>query len=207
MAQWSANGYHELNPGKTQQPVYRSWRFWLKGIKKGYIICGLGRDSSDSIGRPFPLIIMGEGLIKGWEKQWALLPDRLAKTWNRMEFVASHRYDDTHAMEDEVKRLSAPKAHSETDLQAAQGAGGEACDLDMTPCREQLSRDGFGLIPLNPSYGIDPNQLVLQCHLQLRTCFGEIPRGVFIGGTPQQSYLAVIQHPLSAQDFVRLWTC
>ena len=53
VAQWSANGYHELSPGKTQQPVYRSWRFWLKGIKKGSIICGLGRDSSDSIGRPF----------------------------------------------------------------------------------------------------------------------------------------------------------
>jgi len=208
VAQWSAAGYRALNPDKTNQPIHHSWRFWLKGIKKGTLICGLGRDSSDSIGRPYPLIIMGEGRIRGWEKQWFHLPAMLEKTWNRMEFVASHRYDDARAMEDEVnRRMSTPRASSEDDAEAVQDTCAEGCSLNLSKCKDELARDGISMISLNQTNGVDPHILVLHCHRGLETFCGGIPRGVFIGGTPQQAYLAVIQHPLGAEDFVKLWTC
>jgi type VI secretion system protein VasJ len=51
--------------------------------------CGLGRDSSDSIGCPYPLLIMGEGRLKGWEKRWSQLPVQLNRTWKRMESIVT----------------------------------------------------------------------------------------------------------------------
>ena len=207
VAEWSANGYQQLNGDKTRQLAHRSWRFWLKGIKKGTLICGLGRDSSDSIGRPYPLLIMGEGTIKGWEKQWNTLPVRLDKTWTRMEFVAANRFDGAHAMEEAVNGLNTPHANSDPAAETGQQEQDGCFDLDLARCREQLRLEGLVMIGLNPKNRADPNELVRQCHRRLSDCCGEIPTGVFIGGTPQQAYLVVIQHPLSVQDFVQLWTC
>lgn len=209
VGEWSANGYTLLNGNgsRNQQHTHHSWRFWLKGIKKGRLVCGLGRDSSDSIGRPYPLLILGEGALNGWEKQWTELPARLDKTWSRMEFVAAHRFDNASAMEDEINRFNAPEAISHPVTEAAQDGQGNACSFSLDQCKGQLIADGFVMIGLNQAGGVDPYRQVLQCHLRLNECCGEIPRGVFIGGTPQQSYLVVIQHPLNAQDFVKLWTC
>jgi hypothetical protein len=59
---------------------------------------------------------------------------------------------------------------------------------------------------LNNLGGLDPTQAALHWHRGLKTCCAGIPRAVFLGGTPQYTYLAVIQHPLNTADFIRLWT-
>ncbi|MGD9369115.1 MAG: type VI secretion system-associated protein TagF [Desulfobacteraceae bacterium] len=206
VAKWSDNGYRQLKGDKQQQSVYHSWRFWLKGVKKGTLICGLGRDSSDSIGRPYPLLIMGEGDLKGWEKQWSKLPCRLDKAWNRMEYIASHCFDSAPAMEAEIERLNAPGKDTDPAVGSFEAVGGDTNHMDMIQCKSQLLQDGFGLIGLNPAHGADISQFALQCHHRLKECCSEIPRGVFIGGTPQQAYLGVVLHPLRPSDFVKLWS-
>jgi type VI secretion system protein VasJ len=72
-AVWAENGYQKLVAKNRKRTAFCSWRFWAKGMRKGYIACGLGRDSSDSAGRPYPLMIMGIGTLAGWEENWDLL--------------------------------------------------------------------------------------------------------------------------------------
>ena len=63
VADWVAKGYDELLRMDGRSQDSHSWRFWLRGVKKDTLICGLCRDSSDRIGRPYPLMIMGEGRL------------------------------------------------------------------------------------------------------------------------------------------------
>jgi type VI secretion system ImpM family protein len=207
VARWSAKGYQQLHGGKDRQSKFYSWRFWLKGVKKGTLVCGLGRDSSDSIGRPYPLLIMGEGLLKGWENDWTLLPKRLENSWNRMEFVAAHRYDSAAAMEEKIRQFTSPANDTVGLGELPKEASSDSCGIDLTQCSRQIDQDGFGMIHFKAAYGVDPGLLAQGVHARLRECCQEIPRGVFIGGTLQQTFLAVVQHPLVQQDFVRLWTC
>jgi type VI secretion system protein VasJ len=206
VAQWLADGYGNLNDGKNKPSEHHSWRFWLKGVKKGSLVCGLGRDSSDSIGRPYPLLIMGEGSLKGWEKQWPMLPTRLEKTWRRMEYIAAHHFKNAMVMQNEIKRLAVPGSGAFCDVDMSEGAAGAAAVTDLTPCKSQLRQDGFAMIGLSPVNGLELHQVLICFHNRLRQCCTEVPKAVFIGGTPQKTYLAVARHPLGPKDFVKLWT-
>jgi type VI secretion system ImpM family protein len=207
VAQWFSHGYQELRRVRQGPAVYYAWRFWLRGIKKGTLICGLGRESSDSIGRPYPLLILGEGTVRAWEKQWTRLPVRLEKLWRGMEVIAAHRFDNTLGMEEALTRLPPPDADTTAVTEREAPEKGGKVDVTMHRCKEQLLSDGFGMVSLNPPQGSDPYPMVLACHHRLKMCCAEIPRAVFMGGPLQQVYLAVIRHPLETQDFFRLWTC
>jgi type VI secretion system ImpM family protein len=205
LADWAAKGYDDLLcTNGSPQGIY-SWRFWLRGVKKGSLICGLGRDSSDRIGRPFPLLIMGEGFVKGWEKQWVILPERLNRIWKQLEYIASHRFDDARTMEEEIHSLQQP-AELVMDHVGDGGEGDNLFGTQTEVCRQQLLTGGFGMISLSNASGMDSDKLVRQAHATLAACCKEIPRGVFIGGTPQHTCIAVVGHPLATADFVRLWS-
>jgi type VI secretion system protein VasJ len=64
-AGWIEDGYQKLLTRKRTGSTFCSWRFWAKGIRKGYIACGVGCNSSDSAGRPYPLMVMGIGRLSG----------------------------------------------------------------------------------------------------------------------------------------------
>lgn len=207
LADWVAKGYDDLLRNNDRPTGFHSWRFWLRGVKKGVLICGLGRDSSDRIGRPFPLTIMGEGPLKGWEKSWFMLPSQLNRSWKDLEYIASRRFDDTRAMEEEIRGLNAPQpAALENPAAMVDDRQKAIFDEQVQLCREGLLGSGFAMISLNSLDGVDSEQAVIQWHERLKGCCKDIPRGVFIGGTPQHTYLTVIEHPLATADFVRLWT-
>ena len=207
LADWVAKGYDELLRSNNRPQGAHSWRFWLRGVKKGALICGLGKDSSDRIGRPYPLMIMGEGTLKGWEKNWLLLPIQLNRAWKNMEYIASRRFDDARAMEEEIQTLNAPQAGDEASQSSpADELENPAVDGQVHGCREQLLTTGFGMISLNSLGEVDSDQTIVRCHGRLNGCCKDIPRGVFIGGTPQHTYISVVEHPLATADFVRLWT-
>jgi len=65
---WIENGYQKVVSPARNGLALHSWRFWARGIQKGHIACGVVRDSSDSTGRPYPLLVMGIGKLPGWEK-------------------------------------------------------------------------------------------------------------------------------------------
>ena len=89
---WVETGFHQCN-GKIGQQVY-SWRFWAKGYEKEALICGVVRDSSDRLGRPYPLLVMGSGPVKGLKQRWSLLPTFCDDAWRQMENISTKRFED-----------------------------------------------------------------------------------------------------------------
>jgi type VI secretion system protein VasJ len=206
VAAWSANGYDALRHPKERPLSMHSWRFWLRGVKKGMLICGLGRDSSDSIGRPYPLLIMGEGRLKGWEERWSQLPAQLNHTWKRMESIVMQRFDDIHGFENKVRNLGRPEATPSVDREPAAAEPSPLLEDDLAACKRSIAQNGYGTFGVDHYRHAAPEQCAMQCHANLKACCETIPLGVFLGGTPQKSHVMVLQRPLSTADFVRLWS-
>lgn len=206
MADWMTKGYDHFTRDRQNTLDNHSWRFWLRGVKRGNLIAGVIRDSSDRIGRPFPLLIMGEGQLKGWENQWELLPAALSPFWQQAEYIGAHQYSDLTALSAEISALVTPQyAHlkkSKTPLAPASFSP----DAAFSACAASLQRDGKALVPLNHSDAGNPVDVCIHWHTQLKGCTPELPRAVFLGGSPQRICLMVLQQPLGPADFETLWT-
>lgn len=206
IAEWMTKGYSGLPPERPPESGPYSWRFWFRGTKRGTLVCGVGRDSSDRIGRPYPLLILGEGLLKGWEKQWTVLPVLLARTWTQIEKAASQRYADIHELGASLKQLAPPQIEAPpSDLigqKMSDRVGRETVDRH----KRSLKQEGRVLVPLNDDDAVAPDMAALQWQGDLGACCPEVPRAVFLGGNPQRSFLALIQQPLATADFVALWS-
>jgi hypothetical protein len=69
---------------------------------------GLLRDSVDTVGRPFPLLVLGTGQLDGWEETWELMPMIFEGLWSRMEYLTAKRSYDLGALESELVVLPRP---------------------------------------------------------------------------------------------------
>ncbi|MCP4745887.1 MAG: type VI secretion system-associated protein TagF [Desulfobacteraceae bacterium] len=205
LADWAAKGYDQINRrGETMQGDI-SWRFWLRGAKKSNLICGVGRDSSDHIGRPFPLFIMGEGSLKKWEKQWESAPAFLVKTWQRLEYISSCRYEKISALAKELRTLEQPSGQSMVKPLAHPETTDPNRNSYLVSLKKQLVESGRAMIPMHAHQGEKSAQEALLWHAFVKKYGTDIPRAVFWGGTPQQTYLAVFQDALNTADFIKLW--
>src|SRR5512145_774650 len=70
---WVENGYKQFTP-ERDTAMQNSWHFWARGAASDSIVCGLVKDSSDGIGRNYPLLIIGTGPLREWAENWDLLP-------------------------------------------------------------------------------------------------------------------------------------
>jgi type VI secretion system protein VasJ len=204
VADWATKGYDHITESKGNPQGNYSWRFWLRGVKRGNLIAGVVRDSSDRIGRPFPLLIMGEGRVKGWEKKWEMLPALLARFWQRAEYIGAHQYGDLAALSAEISAFVSPQAGHLKKMK--QPTASLTLSPEFSACAASLQRDGKALVNLNHMPAGDMVDASIQWHAQLKGCARELPRAVFLGGTPQRTCLVVLQHPLSYADFETLWT-
>lgn len=210
---WVENGYRRLNPEHVSHPVFYSWRFWAKGPKKGSVVCGVGRDSSDSLGRPYPFLIMGKGPLEDWENHWELLPLAMEKTWAQIEHLASGRFADFKQMEDQVRSIKPPGPNWK-DMETLRGASGDPVsdrsqwDMgDMVKRIEGLRETPEVFIPLKRGRSDDPFDLVSLLHSLVKKAHkGTVPNSIFMGGVPENTYLAVFMRPLAPTDFVHLWS-
>lgn len=206
LADWAVKGYDaHVRTNGTSQNIY-SWRFWLRGVRKGNLICGLGRDSSDRIGRPYPLLIIGEGLLDRWEKQWTRLPVHLDPIWKRLEYIAAHRFEHTQDIEAALCAVTPPEIGLTSPFETPSYDPPAVFNEIATVCHRQLRSYGYAMMNLSDVGLADADEAILKCHDVLKGCCQDIPSGVFIGGTPQNTFISVVQHPLGTPDFIRLWT-
>jgi type VI secretion system protein VasJ len=213
---WVEKGYLALNSRSTSARRVYSWRFWAKGIKKGSLICGVGKDSSDSIGRPYPLLIMGDGTLDGWEKHWDLLHHAFAKTWDQIEYISAKRFDDLRALEDEVSAIKNP-GHNWAELKSQKKnlndpqavPDDKTCSMDKDEILKNAGRmanEMEALIPLEGQSGGDPFVMANLWNALLKAHCAHVPNAIFMGGVPEKHFLAVFNRPLNANDFIRLWS-
>ena len=212
-ADWADAGYQQLAKTRANGPEYLSWRFWARGAKKESLICGLGRQSSDALGRPYPLMIVGAGPLKGWESNWDLLPYALEDIWSQIEYLASGRHADLEQLREGLNRIKTPLCDwlALANRRATAGGIGGSAHLARDPHAmsryvQSLQSRGETFVLLTTAAGSDPLLLAGYWNWALKAHLAGVPNAVFLGGNPDKSFLVVFNRSLNSPDFVRLWS-
>lgn len=213
-AGWVAGGFRQWSSRHNGETTCNSWRFWSKGAKKNDLICGVTRDSSDSLGRPFPLTIIGTGQLNGWKSNWELLPCSLSGIWSEVEYLASRRYTDLRQLKDGIGRIKLPSSDwpALANQRAKAGAADTAnkyVDWDSQGVATHVQRlleAGESIVYLNNTPETDSEKSADHWIGALKTHLKIVPNAVFLGGMPQKSFMIVLNRSLNVDDFVRLWT-
>lgn len=209
LEKWVQRGYAEVSKGAGHDTVVRSWRFWAKGVKKE-LIAGLVKDSCDTLGRPFPLLVMGCGMLDGWERYWECLPVFFEKLWEDLEYVTARRLDGLPDLENAVLSIKLP----ENDPQR------------FRVVRDTLSRispapDGDHKMAQPPDVILRAKMAVIHMDEQgergyssragawsalSKTYAEEAPNAVFVGGTAKKHYVVFFRRPINTADFAHIWS-
>lgn len=213
---WVDNGYRKFLASGYNGTGFHSWRFWARGDRKGHIACGIGRDSSDGLGRPYPFLSIGIGTLPGWENQWDLLPCALEDIWGQIEYLAAKRLKDVEDMKEGLRLLKAPDTRwsewkmSKSEAQRC-GMFGEgnvrsALTRELESGTGRLKEQGDLFVELGAKAFQEQSALINLWHFGLKSKLGGVPNAVFVGGGPARTYLAVFTRALAPEDFVRLWS-
>lgn len=186
---WMEEGYKKVTPGAAPY----SWRFFARGRRPGELSCGLVRDSRDGAGRPFPLLILGWGVLERWEQGWAHVPYRLDGLWDRIELLCARRAFDLEELKRDVVRLGEPSPETGTRVQ------GGPVTMEFIPQHRGMSAASLP----GTAHHLDEISALL---LRMETPGHAVPGAVFMGGPPSGSFVAAFFRPLVPDDFVRLWT-
>jgi type VI secretion system protein VasJ len=203
-SQWVQRGYREFAGSNKKAYGQSSWRFWSRGTSKGELLCGLLKDSSDSIGRPYPLLVMGSGVIKGWENGWATLFQALGPVWNQMEQISSWRFDYLGRLEDAVANLPA-SVPNERDPKPAEPTGQPETQTARRKAL-QLAEERELWVFLDEGSTMDPASTARMWGVLLGEQGIGPPNALFVGGIPERHALALYKRSLNVSDFTRLWS-
>lgn len=209
---WMEKGYQKLGSGYKWQSRFNSWRFWARGPGRSRLICGVVKDSGDTLGRPYPLLVMGSGHLEDWEDHWDLLPYALEDLWRRMEYLMSARFMNLKQWEDELttmtslpfdwQQTAAQRSRTENPEPVSGSDTAEGTIEHLATLKEKPEL----MVRLNFRQSHDLYSQVCLFHKLGKSRISSVPNSLFIGGIPEETYLAVFMRPVTPVDFVRLWT-
>jgi hypothetical protein len=171
---------------------YVSYRYFIKGGKKGLISCGILKDSRDAVGREYPLVVAGYGMLPGWETRWEAVPEAMAGVCSEAEYISSRRLATLDEFKAGLSRLGSPSVIEKTGF------------ADNPVYSSKISGSGF--IPLVPGDEDGINKQVSGYMAGLKKSDSASPEAVFIGGTEEKSCLFVFRKPLDVDNVSRLLT-
>jgi type VI secretion system protein VasJ len=213
---WIEDGYQLLTTRENSPSDFCSWRFWSKEAGKESLVCGVIRVSSDSFGRPYPLVITGIGSLKNWQDNWGLLPFSCEKTWCQIEYLASNLFPDLKKLEEEIHTIRPPAAGWSGLTAKRKGLNeiGSPSDpyasfLDLRELKKLAvvnADKGEVFVSLDRGPCNDKIMRVSLWHLLFRESAPSVPNAVFMGGTLEKGYLAFFKRPLKSADFMQLWS-
>ncbi len=211
---WVEQGYSKLISRNAVSNMNCSWRFWMRGGSKGSLVCGIIKDSCDELGRPYPLLIMGSGVLKNWENQWDLLPFACEQTWNQIEYISVQNYNDMSKFEVDIQNVRPPVSEWSVFKEKRENSmkfTASSDDNDLSKCIKDvknkalsLSRKSECFICLDDKLFLDKSILISYWHFHLKPYIKKIPNIVFMGGPFERSYMAFFKRPLAPADFVDL---
>ena len=216
LADWIEKGYRGVAGAKTSPSSLLSWRFWAGGLDRETLLCGILRDSSDSVGRPYPLLVVGSGSLPDWGARWDLVPQACEQSWSQMESLSARIFRNLKQLEDELLRVREPQplwtefAQISAEVTAkglSSGVtSGAGCSDNIENQAVARARDNDILVALDATPTLDPFAIIHQWHVCLKKHHAEPPKAVFMGGNAGASRLAFFRRPLTTQDFTRLWS-
>ena len=215
-AGWVEGGYTALTSKAGPSPEFCSWRFWTKGAGKDSLICGVIRENSDSVGRPYPYFIIGSGPLRDWEEHWDLLPFACENTWCQLEYLATHRFDDVKKLEAELANIRPPSGAWEAHAAKRRSLNEIGSPLDPYASfldLDKLKKQAAGLadqtelfVSLERGAHVDKILQISLWHHLFRESLKAAPNALFLGGTLEKAWLAAFKRSLAAPDFVQLWS-
>ena len=213
---WIEDGYQLLTTKETVAPDFCSWRFCAKAAGKESLVCGVVRVSSDSFGRPYPLVITGIGSLRNWQDNWDLLPFACEKTWSQIEYLASNLFPDLKKLEEGMHTIRPPVqgwSQLKEKRKVLNGIGSPsdpyASFLDLRELKKLAVANadkGETYVSLDRGHCNDKIMRVSLWHLLFKESVTGIPNAVFMGGTLEKAYLALFRRPLKSTDFTQLWS-
>ena len=204
---WIENGYQKIVSSTQNRVVSHSWRFWTRGTQKGHIACGVARDSSDSTGRPYPLLIMGSGKLPGWEKNWDLLSFLFEERWVQIEYLASRHFADLMQLESEISRIPVTAEDwAGCPDHIPEEKGYPYISRDVQKAAEALLTRNECYISINSERESETALIVKYWNCAIKSRTDIVPNAVFMGGIPEKSYLVIFNRSLTSSDFAQLWS-
>lgn len=198
---WVDTGFAKVDPALKKKSRHCSWRFWTKGAADA-VVCGLVRNSCDSYGRSFPLLIMGSGLLPDWSRNRSLLPFAFETIWKRLEYVAAARYDTVKSLDGVLQMIEPPEPTWRRHLDRIHSAAN-------LYTQARFDADTVGS---NRLYKIDcrlpedlPQDLCFCSHMVATSESGS-PTAVFIGEIGNRIAVAMVADILKPADFTWLWS-
>lgn len=214
---WVESGYQLLTTKENATPDFCSWRFWAREAGKNSLVCGVVRVSSDSLGRPYPLVIIGSGPLGNWQENWDLLPFSGERTWRQIEYIASNLFADFKKLEEEIRTIRPPDANwpelarkrNELNFLGSPidpyASFLDYRELKKTAAATAGKQEVF--ISLDRGSCDDKIMHVSLWHLLTRESANKsLPNAIFMGGTLEKAYMSVFKRAIKPSDFVRLWS-
>lgn len=202
-ADWIEKGYVTVAGKNIPAGKQHSWRFWTREARQDYVVCGVIRDSTDALGRPYPFLVIGVGPLDGWEKRWELFPFVFDNVWGQAEQLCTRTYPDSRALETEVSAIRSPipewSRFAEERERLMAGYTDSNLSAHMVSSQET---EEFLRIDGQPH---DHFQVISLCHEAVKRRAEAPPSAVFMGGTLDQTYFVHFRRPLTTSDFTRLW--
>jgi type VI secretion system protein VasJ len=208
-ADWIEKGYRGLAERSGSPGSLISYRFWVGGPRGGSILCGVVKDSSDSVGRPYPLILMGMGPLADWESNWHQLPRAFEAAWVQLESISTRNYRDFKQMEADLRAVKSPapewKVFEDERNATVKPETEEAGTTEIPGLSTERADSAVLVLPVSGDRFGDSTGNLVRLHGMLKGRSPEIPKAVFMGGRPDRTLLAAFRRPLLAEDFGRLW--
>jgi type VI secretion system protein VasJ len=200
LTEWMEKGYPE---NATADPAQlHSWRFWARGGRKEHMVCGLLKDSCDNLGRPFPLLVMGNGELESWAEHWDLLPLACETTWGQMESFSTRQYANFEELENGLTSIRAPAPRWD------HFKGTDFSTYTSSPSRELIQDFQPGevcSIPLEPLPSHEQKMQILAWHRLCKNHINDLPIIVFMGDAGESPHLFIARRALLPEDFLKLW--
>ena len=199
---WVENGYKQYSKSNGNA-MHNAWHFWARGASGKSIVCGLVRDSSDGIGRNYPLLIIGAGPLSQWEENWDLLPLACEAVWRDIERLSVQDFTDLKKLEAEIMSLRQPQFQwqefkSKKNLFLDDSGGEQNVTAFATDGKESF-------IPLEQISLQNRNLLISHYHALFKSSVRAIPSLVFAGESRGRFFVKFFNRPLTPTDFVSLW--
>ncbi len=153
-----------------------SWRFFIRGLERGQAAAGILMESSDSIGRAYPLLLIMEGQLAEGDSQVTGCIAALEPMWQAMEQMAAASYVRPEELHQALAALA-----EKTEAQSMQGPSA-----------------------VGPAAGGEDNAWALE-GIRAKAGGKPEPRAVFMGGAPSERRLHLVEHGLDPSDFDALF--
>ncbi len=206
LANWIRRGAEQLAGSKERLSASCSWRFWFQTPKRGIITCGLVRNSCDSVGRLYPLLLMGSGSLNDWEDNWELLPVTCEGLWGQMEQLTARNYNTLKRLEADLTTLRPPRPSWQgiTPAKVIPEDKQKLCEFVAEHLRSFEAEQAI-FLPLANGNSADLFEVISYLHLLFKERISEVPNAGFLGGPLEQPALALFKRPLNIHDFKRMW--